>query len=201
MTTPIKLHGVPEAIHAMRELPRRVRIRHLRIALNAGGGVLKSAATSLVPTQFGVLKKSLGVKVTIPDASYNAAHHGRPAYVVVGPRRRFARAFVSSKSGPKLLSDKKALKRVLGGGKVNARVPSRYAHLVEFGTKKHLVAATRGRVLSDGANTFGRKATVGARPKSFLRRAVTIAGAAAQNKVIAKLHEGIKSEAAALSRV
>lgn len=200
MTTVIKLHGVPEAIIAMRELPRRVQLRHLRIALNAGGGILKSTAQSLVPASTGLLKKSLGVKVKIPDASYNSAHHGKPAYVVIGPRRRFVRAAVVKAGKTRLLGDKTALKRVLGGGKVQVRSPSRYAHLVERGTRSHSVVAKNAKVLSNGTSFFGTRATVQANPKSFLRRAVSISGAAAQNKVIAKLHEGIESEAAALSR-
>lgn len=50
---------------------------------------------------------------------------------MVGPDRRTVRATVIKGGQVKLLTDRKATARVLGGGKVRTRKPSRYAHLVE----------------------------------------------------------------------
>jgi hypothetical protein len=194
--------GVRETLHALEELPKRVGHKHLRIAMNAGGGILKRSAESHVPTETGLLRKSLGVKVKIPDASFNAKHHGKPAYAVIGPRRNFVRASITGKQGkPQLLTDRKALKRVLGGGKVKTRNPARYAHLVHGGTKSHAVNAVRARVLSNGTQTFGRRVVVSAKPNRFLERAVQSAGSPAKAKVFSKLQEGILSEARQLANV
>lgn len=110
------------------ELPRRVGLRVFRIALNAWGGIVKSHEKRLAHRgATGLLARSPTVKVRIPDASYNVKHHGRPAYVMVGPDRRLVRPF----AGGTTLSIKKATKRVLSGGRVHVRKPSRYAHFVE----------------------------------------------------------------------
>jgi hypothetical protein len=195
----IELKGVKQAMKALEELPRRIAHKHLRIALNAGGGILKRTAESQVPASTGLLKKSLGVKVKIPDASFNIKHHGKAAYVVIGPRRNFVRASANKNGKTALLSDKKALKRVLGGGKVKTRNPARYAHLVHGGTKSHSVSVKAARVLSNGMQTFGRRVTIRAKPNQFLTRTVAMSGAAAQAKTISKLHEGVLSEAKQLT--
>lgn len=200
MVMKITLTGVKEAMAAFENVPPRVAQRHLRIALNAAGGILKKAAEGQVPSATGLLKKSLGVKVKIPDASFNIKHHGKPAYVVIGPRRGFVRASVNKSGVASLLSDRKALKRVLGGGKVNTRNPARYAHLVHGGTQSHVVAVRNARVLSNGAMTFGRRVTIKAKPNRFLDRAASQAGPAATTKMLTKLREGFLQEAQLASR-
>lgn len=111
------------------QFPRNVAFLHFRKGLNAWGGVVRNKARTLARRQTGLLQKSLTVKVKIPDRSYNIKHHGKPAYVMVGPSRRVVAPVVSGKK----LSIRKATKRVLGGGRVQTRRPSRYAHLVERG--------------------------------------------------------------------
>ena len=148
----------------------------MRIALNAGGGVIRDAAAALAPKETGLLKKSLKVKVRVPDASKNPAHHGKPAYAMIGPSRNVVGVQAYRKSGARakfktarLKSRKKgeadrwARSGLLVG--TNLRRPSRYAHLVEKGTKRG-VKATR-----------------------FMARAVSVAGEAASAKVISKLQE------------
>lgn len=119
--------SVAKLVKNLEVLPRRVGLKVFRIALNAWGGVVRNTSRSLARRQTGLLRKSLTVKVKIPDSSYNVKHHGRPAYVIVGP----ARNVVGPVASGKLLSIRKATKRVLSGGKVQTRRPSRYAHLVE----------------------------------------------------------------------
>ena len=116
--------------HNLTELPRRVEIKHLRIGLNAWGGVVRDEARRRVREATRLLDKSLSVKVTIPDASRNAAHHGKPARVMVGPGRRFVQAVRNGKR----LTDRKATKAVLSGQKVRTQKATRYAHLVEAKT-------------------------------------------------------------------
>lgn len=142
----------------MRTLPRRVGIKTLRIALNAWGGVVKDKAKSLARRETGLLSKSIGVKVTIPDASRNVKHHGKPAYVVVGPKRKSGRFMRRTSTGSlkgfgkaqKELKAQRNFFKTAGAnplarerlavrmtkkqfGAAQYRNPTRYAHLVEKG--------------------------------------------------------------------
>lgn len=118
-------------LYVLRELPRRVGIKVLRIALNAWGGVVRDRARQTVLRATKSLYRALSVKVKIPDASYNVEHHGKPAYVIVGAKRQAVGPVIVRKGKRKSIGLKRATKIVLGGGKVRANRPSRYAHLVE----------------------------------------------------------------------
>lgn len=178
MAVPVlKLHGVKETLHALGEMPRRLRFRHLRIALNAGGGVLKRSAQGYAPKETGLLKRSMVVKVKIPDASYNAKHHGKPAYVVVGPKRGMRVPVARNRKGAlRAITEKRATTLRDKGMAVNQyRSPSRYAHLVHGGTRK-------------------------AKANPYLTRAVHTSGQTAQDAVVRKLKSAIAMEAYALAR-
>ncbi len=130
----IDMGSYRQLMHNLSELPRRVGLKVFRIALNAWGGVVRDVAKSMARKETGLLKKSLIVKAKIPDASYNVKHHGKPAYVIVGPSRHVVGPVVIGAGGrANLLTIRKATKFVLGGGKVLTRRPSRYAHLIERG--------------------------------------------------------------------
>lgn len=154
-------------------LPRRVVIKHLRIALNAWGGVVRDVARPLAAQESGLLKKSLAVKVIIPDASKNTAHHGRPARVLVGPSRKVVGNVVNKAGAFKTVGAKRAEKLKAEGAQVRTRKPSRYAHLVEKGT------------------------TRGAKPKPFIGPAQAAGATAGLSKLTQKLSEGLAQEAAA----
>lgn len=167
MTLVLRVGGVDECLRAFADLPRTIQNRHMRIAMNAGAGVIRDAAVANAPKETGLLKRSLKIKVKVPNASYNAAHHGRPAYAVIGPQRRVVGVKTYTKSGKARKGIRKLLLKPGQKLATTLRRPSRYAHLVERGTKR------------------GVKAT------HFLARAVASAGPAAQAKVIAKLREGL----------
>lgn len=206
MTLVIKVHGIPEALEAFRDLPRTVQNKHMRIAMNAGGGVIRDAMASRTPTDTGLLKRSFRVKVSVPNASYNVAHHGRPAYAVIGPSRNVAGIQTFRKSGRAGMVKQVRIKRKGGvdtftrsglGVATTLHRPSRYWHLVERGVKAHAVSVKAARVLSNGDATFGRKAQhPGVSAKQIAAGAVSSSGAAAQAKVISKLHSGISEWAA-----
>lgn len=99
MTTTIKVFGVPKAMRAFEELPKRIGLKHLRIALNSGGGIVKTAYASAVRRRTGLLSKSIAVKVTIPNASFNSKHHGKPATAVIGVKRKAGRFMRINKQG------------------------------------------------------------------------------------------------------
>lgn len=190
---------------AMQSLPRRVGLRHLRIALNAWGGVVKGVAQSLAREETGLLRKSIGVKVIIPDASWNVAHHGKPSRVIVGPKRKSGRFMRVKKSGGlagfgkaqrALVAERKRL--ATGGVRPLAREraavrsvaqafagaryrnPSRYAHLVEKGHK-------RGK---------GRSS---ARAYPFIAPAQRAGNTRGLSALARKLREGIEQEARKLA--
>ena len=171
MTLVMKIFGVKECLTAFADLPVTIQNKHMRIGLNAAAGVIRDAAVANAPKDTGLLQKSLKVKVKIPNASYNRAHHGRPAYAVVGPSRQVVGVQTFRKSGSrgKIKTVRLKPKQRLA---TNVRRPSRYAHLVERGTKRG-VKATR-----------------------FLARAVSSHGSAAQAKMIQKLQDGLREFAA-----
>lgn len=138
MAQTIKIVGVEQAVANLAMLPRKVAFKHLRIALNAAGGTIKTAIVAGAPRRTRLLSKSQAVKVKIPDASWDVKHHGKPAYVVIGTKR----GAVGAVAGGKSLSIRKATKRVLSGGKVKTVRPSRYAHLAE---RKHGYMAAAAR--------------------------------------------------------
>lgn len=163
MTLRIQVLGVRETVATFQELPRSIRNRHMRIAMNAGAGIVRDAAVARAPRETGLLGRAQKIKVKIPDASFNAAHHGRPAYAVIGTSRRVVSAIGRTAKGKvRRISDKRATKIVLGGGRVAFRKPSRYAHLAGKSGKQWLVQAARS------------------------------AGPAAQAKIISKLHDGLR---------
>lgn len=199
MTAQIKIFGVREALFAFRELPRRVGFKWLRIALSAAGGIIRDQAAQNARRETGLLAKSLGVKVKIPDASFNAAHHGKPAYVVIGPKRHSGRLLKINARGnlrgfgaaqKALAAERKRLNKegllsplrrehaaIVAVAKqfphAIYRNPSRYAHLIEKGTKH-------------------------SRAFPFLAPAVSQTKGAVLGKIGAKLGEGIDTEARAL---
>ncbi len=193
----MKVFGVQDVLDAFKDLPRAVRGRHMRIGLNAAAGVIRDMAVTFAPRQTGLLRKSLKVKVRVPETSYNAAHHSRPAYAVVGASRKVVALTQTSKAGLKLITLKKLSKKGFRGNLIQKRRPSRYSHLVERGTKGHRITAKNVGGLSSGDVFFGRSVRhPGTRGQHFLQRAVSFAGPVAQAKMIRKLKDGITQWAA-----
>lgn len=177
------------------ELPRRVGFKHLRIALSAWGGVVKNVAKGLARVDTGLLKKSISVKPpVIPDASYNPDHHGRPAYVIVGPRRRSGRMLRKSEAG-----------RLIGYGKAQKALVAERKRLKDEGTLAPLQrerTAVRNALAAFSAARYrnpSRYAHLVERRHPFIGPA-TIAGATeGMAKLKAKLKQGIETEARALA--
>jgi hypothetical protein len=145
MPTTIKLVGVEQAIANLAQLPRKVALRHLRVALSAAGGKIKDVAKVLAPVETKTLRNALTVKVKIPDASWDVKHHGRPAYVLIGAKRGgTGDRQVSSWKGKIRRVTGKSLERAHAFGlRVRVRRPSRYSHLAE---KKHRFHANAARI-------------------------------------------------------
>lgn len=198
MTTAIKIYGVPEAIGAFDELPRRVQFRHLRIALNAGGGIISKRYAALAHRQTGLLAKSIGVKVKIPDASFNARHHGKPAYASIGVKRRAGRIMRINKQG-----------KLKGFGIAQKLLKSERARLQKEGTLPPLQRerAAVKVVLDKHQDAVFRSPSRYAHLAGPQRKGAEILAAAvsqtknqAAAKVIEKLQQGLESEARSLAR-
>lgn len=166
MSIRVEVAGVSDCLRAFSELPQAVQNRQMRIGLNAAAGVIRDAAKSNAPRETGLLRRSLKIKVRVPNASYNRAHHGRPAYAVIGPARRVI-GLATTAGGKTRGGIKRAIKAQSGVGTVRIRRPSRYAHLVEKGTRR------------------------GVTPKRFLARAVSNQGEAAKAKMLNKIRDGV----------
>ncbi len=63
MTIILKIEGLKELNHALKQLPRRAANRALKSSIRAGGRVVVKAARRNLPPNYVVLKKSLFVKV------------------------------------------------------------------------------------------------------------------------------------------
>lgn len=160
----------------LQTLPRKVMFKHVRIGMMAWGGVVKRKMQELAPKETGLLRRSIIVKARIPDASYNVKHHGKPAYAIVGPRRDLVRAVALTPKGFRSKSAAGIAKAHAAGKRVVIRRPSRYAHLVDRGTRK------------------GVKAT------GFIRRAQNYGAGVGIQKLFDKLRQGIEQETAALAK-
>jgi len=133
----VKIHiqGIEQAMANLGALPRKVALKHLRIALSAAGGEVKQQVIALVPRRTKLLAQSQAVKVKIPAASWDVKHHHKPAYVVIGTKRGAVGAGIRAGGKLRKVSIRKATKHVLGGGQVQTIRPSRYAHLANIHTK------------------------------------------------------------------
>lgn len=138
----VRVGGVPEAMAALRELPKGVRRKGLRIALSAAGGEYKRVVQASVPRETGLLKKAIGVKVAVPN-------NLKQAWVKVGAKRGMKQPVERNKRGKLKVVSKKLQQLLPPSADAKYRNPTRYLHLVEGGTSRGV-----------RPNRFMRKATV-----------------------------------------
>lgn len=130
----VKIEGQPKVERALRKAGVLTPRVLQRRALARAATIIVNAAKSNVVEKHGALRESLDFRIlNYPDA----------VVAVVGPRTDFSKPNPES-SGPSHL------------------VPAWYAHLVEFGTKPHVVGKTR-----DGAPIYHP----GSKAQPFLRPA------------------------------
>lgn len=194
MTTQIILSGVPAAVRAFAEFPRRVYFKHLRRALNAAGGVVRKQYSATVPRVTGLLAKTTGVKVAIPDASFNAKHHGKPAYVVIGVKRNASKFLRRNKAGN--LRGYGAANKALKAERKNLGVV--LSPLQRELEAKRLVQAKFSDATYRAPSRYAHLAGKGRRGADVLNNALRQSQGAALAKMTEKLQQGIATEAAAL---
>jgi hypothetical protein len=146
----IQVTGMSHLMHALKELPNRMQRKHLRIAHNAGGGVLKRQIIAQSPSKH--LKTSQAVKVSSTRAGnwYTAVGTKRGKTITVKIKGRIVRA--KSKGETRVQKKRFNISRIV--------------HLLEKGTRSHPIQAKNKRVLATPIggiwNVFGRQVRVSA---------------------------------------
>lgn len=139
---------------AMRELPQKVSRKFNGQAAGYAMKVIVKDMRRRCPKRYGVLRKSLGSR-------RKTYRNTSTVYVAVGPRAGFKRSITE------------------GGRTFNVN-PVNYAHLVEFGTRRHSirrsdvigrVRARRGTKAALRRQTAGAAMHPGARAQPFMRPA------------------------------
>lgn len=194
MRIEISTPNLGSVLQELSKFPASVGRKHFRMALNAGAGVTKTAIAANLPTETGLARRALRVKVVIPAFSYNVKHHDKPARAMVGVSRKVKRRMprklrgsIATASVKQSTSNRFAM---FGQG------PSAYLHLIENGSKYHVVNAKRKRILSNGETPFGRWSVLRARPKKPVGRAFDQTKLTSQSRIMEKLLKGISEEAA-----
>ncbi len=156
-----KVTGLDDMLKRVRALEKKVAKKLNKDACFAGGDVVLKAMKPGVPIGTGSLKKSLGKKAGI-------GRKAGTAYCVVGPRTKFKK---DRKTGLRVLTK-------TGARYAEGSWPTKYFHLVEFGTKRRTSKTT-------GANR-------GAMPShQMLRPAVRDSKSAVRAAMADKLREGL----------
>ncbi len=139
---------------AFKELPNRIFNQVMKAAMAAAVIPIVDTAKSLCPVESGLLKESLG---------YHIKSYKRSGMMtaVVGPQAGNAR-YVKV--------------RGLFGEKLEFRKPTKYAHLVEFGTRSHAIGDKDLLYRLNNPNKYAKerqtgRIVTGARPRAFLRPA------------------------------
>lgn len=154
------VRGEKRLLDRLERLKLATQKRILRPAVTAAARPIRQAAKANVPVQLGLLKRSLIVKtITYPQT----------AVAIVGPQTKLNATRVN-----------------LFGRTVLTR-PTKYAHLVEGGTRPHLIRLGRG-----GKVQWMHPGTP---PRRFLQRAAENQMATAQAKLNQKIREGLEKYA------
>lgn len=132
-----RISNLSSAIAALAQFPDAIRRKWLRIAMNAGGGLLRRRLADQVSRKTGLLRASLGVKVNFIKSRPGEWH------ATVGARRKFRRSHPQvvvglgiqvSKRGKIRAATRAQIRKAKAsafGQGAKQRVASRYAHLSE----------------------------------------------------------------------
>jgi HK97 gp10 family phage protein len=149
-TVKMRITGLEELIRRLESLDPKMRRKTLKAAVNAGSRILLAEMKAGVPSSLndtGLLRKSLGRRIKVYRQSGIVV-------AIVGPRRGFKQEIGMSSSGKYK-------------GKPIYRNPTRYAHLVEFGTGPRVQKSTGRSTGRMGARPFMRPALESSRGPVF----------------------------------
>lgn len=154
-----RIEGMEPLVKRLNYLPSAIHKKILRQAFTPAARLVTRELREALPVETGTLKKSIGQK----SKSYGE----RTVVFLVGPRKQWG-AFITPK----------------GRTKGQKRVPWRYAHLTEGGTKMRTIKTGKRRGQSTGAVTAQHWM---AKTWGRVRSRVSV-------MVIAKVKEGIARE-------
>lgn len=156
------VQGLDNLLKKLADLERKAAKKLVRQAVTEGSGIVLKTVKPRVPQETGSLRKSFGRKTSTPRKT-------GVAVAVVGPRRKFKK---DKKTGTRVLT-------AAGKRYAAARWPTKYFHLVEFGTKARKWKTRGGR--STGQVT----------PRPSLQPAVTSSATAVQSKMADVFKKGL----------
>lgn len=190
----MRVEGAEKAVLSLRLFPRKLQTKQVRIAMNAAMAPIKRDAIANAPSDTGLLKKSLRIKVKVPDASYNVKHHGKPAYGLVGAGRGIfgVRSIGKKGLGSVLAKTRAAAVKLIKGGKGRLQTVRERDRFVPLGGGELKTHARRASRYSHFAEK-GRKGKGGTK---FLEKATASASPRAREEFVRKLVPGIYQEAA-----
>lgn len=170
----LDIKGGAEIAKALEEFAAQVERNMLRGGLRAGAQVIQEEAKARVPQDTGALKNSIGIRTGRKGAKVYA-------YVVAGSS--------TTKKTVKKSSTRPS------GIKVEYSNPW-YAHLVEYGVKRHVIIAgggtKAGKALAAGARILGEKVDhPGFAAKPFMRPALDAKAQSAIDSIAAYLRKRI----------
>ena len=147
-TQTFEIKGVDRFLRILAKWKRGVRNKVLRRAISKAGRPLRKAVKAAAPKDTGALKGSIALAVRVIKKSQGGLVAGR-----IGPKKGYERPDPTGK------------------GKRGVRVPTRYAHLVEHGSR------------------------MGQRPRPFLNSTVRAMMGTYKAILLRELAAGIKQEA------
>lgn len=179
--------------------------RIVRPGVDKSSRVVSRAAKARVSVETGLLKRSIGVRVrTYPSGNVVG---------VVGPRKGFKRPIIRTRATGK------GQAKGTAGIRLVYRDPTKYAHLVEGGTRAHalgkgsrlvrksavVTAATRGKyrrgaVYATSAGEQQGRRHPGATPKPFLEPAFRASLPAMRQTMREEIKKGVLKEARRMLR-
>lgn len=121
-----EVRGDKEVSAALLAIPVEMRLRAVPAALRFAGKVIVEKASRMAPVATGLLRDSIGLLIRGKGT--------RPRYAAIGPRTGFGKNVVREGSPTVVYSD-----------------PSKYGHLVEFGTAQNVPAQPFLRPALQGA--------------------------------------------------
>ena len=193
----ISVEGLQKAVADLKRLGHKFNgSAHNRNAISAAGGVLKRQIEANVPHESKTLKSNIRVRIMRKKGTREFA-------AVVGARRKVKqRASSATKQAVRYTRQGRARRitpaqALRAQGRVDYRVPSRYLHLVERGTRAHRMTTEKRTMVSAAGQMFGRGVNnPGAKSQYPVVRAVRAKGQAAMQAAIEKLKSALKQEVA-----
>lgn len=158
----MKLLGHRQLMHALRQFKPSVRRRIMRPAMRKAARIIVRDAKALAPKETGLLKRSIGMRMRVSGKTGNIL-------VVIGPRHGFGAKVTRDPKGKLVSLHTRKRQSQYAGAETVYRNPTKYAHLVEFGSAPHVQA---GKLKRLGDRMVARVRHPGAPAKPFLRPAL-----------------------------